>query len=349
MIQMNEIELDGKSKNIVSDNISKLKEIFPDAVIDNKIDFDQLRVDLGDNIDDSSEKYIFNWPGKIKSNREAQKQSNGTLRPCREDSEEWESTKNLYIEGDNLEVLKLLQKGYYNKVKCIYIDPPYNTGKDFIYPDNYQDNLANYLKISGQVTESDDSTTSKKLTTNLETSGKFHTKWLNFIYPRLKLARNLLRDDGAIFISIDDNEVENLKKMCDEIFGADNFLAQITVIVKPEGRRYGFFAKTQEYILVYAKNNDFLNLNEIEVEGKSFSYSDEKGGFNLKELRNGNTKAFNSSNRPNLRYPFYVDLSSKDENGFYKVDVNYNENYEEVWPITVNEIESVWRWGKKKQ
>ena len=345
---MNEIELDGKSKNIVSDNISKLKEIFPDAVIDNKIDFDQLRVDLGDNIDDSSEKYIFNWPGKIKSNREAQKQSNGTLRPCREDSEEWESTKNLYIEGDNLEVLKLLQKGYYNKVKCIYIDPPYNTGKDFIYPDNYQDNLANYLKISGQVTESDDSTTSKKLTTNLETSGKFHTKWLNFIYPRLKLARNLLRDDGAIFISIDDNEVENLKKMCDEIFGADNFLAQITVIVKPEGRRYGFFAKTQEYILVYAKNNDFLNLNEIEVEGKSFSYSDEKGGFNLKELRNGNTKAFNSSNRPNLRYPFYVDLSSKDENGFYKVDVNYNENYEEVWPITVNEIESVWRWGKEK-
>ena len=245
---MNEIELDGKSKNIVSDNISKLKEIFPEAVIDNKVDFEKLKFDLVEDIDDSSEKYIFTWPDKIKSNREAQKQSTGTLRPCREESKEWDLTKNLYIEGDNLEVLKLLQKGYYNKIKCIYIDPPYNTGKDFIYPDNYQDNLGNYLKISGQVTESDDSNNSQKdvkLTTNLETSGKFHTKWLNFIYPRLKLARNLLREDGAIFISIDDNEVENLKKMCDEIFGTDNFLAQITVIVKPEGRRYGFFAKTQ--------------------------------------------------------------------------------------------------------
>ena len=345
---MKESVLNGESKDIVLDNISKLKEIFPEVVTEDKIDFKKLELILGEEIDDSKEKYSFTWPGKSQAIHESQKQSTGTLRPCRDESKNWETTQNLYIEGDNLEVLKLLQKGYYNKIKCIYIDPPYNTGKDFIYPDNYQDNLGNYLKISGQVNKSEDSTNSHKLTTNLETSGKFHTKWLNFIYPRLKLARNLLREDGAIFISIDDNEVENLKKMCDEIFGADNFLSQITVIVKPEGRRYGFFAKTQEYILVYAKNNDFLNLNEIEVEGKSFSYFDDKGGFNLKDLRNGNTKAFNSSNRPNLRYPFYVDLNSKDGNGFYKVNVNYNEDYEEVWPITIDEIESVWRWGKEK-
>lgn len=168
------------------------------------------------------------------------------------------------------------------------------------------------------------------------------------MYPRLKLARNLLSNNGVIFISIDDNEVANLKKICDEIFGQDNFLSQITVIVKTEGRRYGFFAKTHEYLLVYAKNNDFLELNELEIEGKSYSYFDNKGGYNLKELRNGNSKAFNSSNRPNLRYPFYVDLNSRDENGFCELDVNFNESFEEVWPITIGNIESVWRWGKEK-
>ena len=186
------------------------------------------------------------------------------------------------------------------------------------------------------------------VTTNVESSGRFHTNWLNMMYPRLKLARNLLSDDGAIFISIDDNEIANLKKLCDEIFGSENFLALNTVIVKTEGRRYGFFAKTQEYLLVYAKNNDYINLNEIEVEGKSFSYHDSKGGYNLKELRNGNTKAFNSTNRPNLRYPFYVNLDTKDENGFCEIQVDFNENFEEVWPIKVENLESVWRWGKDK-
>ena len=152
---MNELKLDGQSKDIVSDNISKLKEIFPEVITEDKIDFEKLQSILGKDIDDSREKYSFTWPGKTQAIKESQKQSTGTLRPCMEESKNWDTTQNLYIEGDNLEVLKLLQKGYYNKIKAIYIDPPYNTGKDFIYPDNYQDNLENYLKISGQVLESE--------------------------------------------------------------------------------------------------------------------------------------------------------------------------------------------------
>ncbi len=151
---MNELKLDGQSKDIVSDNISKLKEIFPEVITEDKIDFEKLQSILGKDIVDSREKYSFTWPGKTQAIKESQKQSTGTLRPCKEESKNWDTTQNLYIEGDNLEVLKLLQKGYYNKIKCIYIDPPYNTGKDFIYPDNYQDNLENYLKISGQVLDS---------------------------------------------------------------------------------------------------------------------------------------------------------------------------------------------------
>jgi len=155
---MNETKLDGQSKDIISDNISKLKEIFPEVITENKIDFEKLQSILGKDIDDSREKYSFTWPGKTQAIKESQKQSTGTLRPCKEESKNWDTTQNLYIEGDNLEVLKLLQKGYYNKIKMMYIDPPYNTGREFIYPDNYKDNLENYLKISGQVKSLDNST-----------------------------------------------------------------------------------------------------------------------------------------------------------------------------------------------
>ena len=343
---MKETTLTGESKDILNENIETLKELFPEIVSEDKIDFDKFKTIFGGEIDDSSERYSFTWPGKIHAIKESQKQSTGTLRPCKEESKNWNTTKNLYIEGDNLEVLKLLQKEYFKKIKAIYIDPPYNTGKDFVYRDNYKDNLENYLEITGQVSRNEERTV--KISTNAETQGMYHSNWLNMMYPRLKLAKNLLTDDGAIFISIDDNEVTNLKRLCDEIFGQDNFLSMNTVIVKTEGRRYGFFAKTHEYLLVYAKNNDFIDLNEIEIEGKTFSYTDEKGGYNLKELRNGNTKAFNSTNRPNLRYPFYVDLSTKDKDGFCELEVDYKDGYEEVWPIEVENLQSVWRWGKEK-
>ena len=213
---MNEIKLNGESKDMVQDNVSKLKEIFPEIVIEDKIDFDKLKLILGNNIDENSEKYNFTWPGKTQAIRESQKQSNGTLRPCKEESKNWDSTENLYIEGDNLEVLKLLQKSYYGKIKCIYIDPPYNTGNDFIYSDNYKDNLENYLKLTGQIVEEGErESIGIKLSTNTETAGRYHSNWLNMMYPRLKLARNLLTEDGLIFISIDDNEQDNLKKLCD--------------------------------------------------------------------------------------------------------------------------------------
>ena len=273
---MIESKLDGKSKNIFNENIEILKELFPEIVSEDKIDFDKFKTIFGAEIDDSTERYAFTWPGKIQAIKESQKQSTGTLRPCKEESKNWDATQNLYIEGDNLEVLKLLQKGYYNKIKAIYIDPPYNTGKDFIYSDNYRDNLENYLKISGQISnlgerERERESNGIKLSTNTETMGRYHSNWLNMMYPRLKLARNLLKDDGVIFISIDDNEVENLKKICNEIFGEENFIGQFNWYkseTPPNLSRK--IKKNIEYILVYEK---IINNNKYEGVQK-FSKSD---------------------------------------------------------------------------
>ena len=189
---MIQTKLDGKSEDIVSDNIKKLKEIFPEIVTEDKIDFDKLKLILGENIETDTERYNFTWPGKTQAIKESQKQSTGTLRPCKKESKNWNTTQNLYIEGDNLEVLKLLQKTYYNKIKMIYIDPPYNTGNDFIYPDNYKDNIENYLEITGQISKPTGGEFSK-ISTNTETNGRYHSNWLNMMYPRLKLAKNLLK------------------------------------------------------------------------------------------------------------------------------------------------------------
>ncbi|MGI9213022.1 MAG: site-specific DNA-methyltransferase, partial [Methylococcaceae bacterium] len=215
-------DTDGSSLNIVQNNIDTLKTLFPDIVSEGKIDLDALRAILGESLETAEERYNFTWHGKSAARRIAQTPSTGTLRPCKEESKQWDTTQNLFIEGDNLEVLKLLQKSYHKQVKMIYIDPPYNTGKEFIYPDNYKDNLDTYLEYTGQKDSE-----GRKFGTNAETSGRYHTNWLNMMYPRLKLARNLLRDDGVIFISIDDNEVANLRKLCDEIFGEENFVGNI--------------------------------------------------------------------------------------------------------------------------
>ncbi len=278
---MEEIQLDGESKDIVSENVSKIKEIFPEVITEDKIDFDKLKLILGSDIDTDSERYSFTWPGKTQAIKESQKQSTGTLRPCKEESKNWDTTKNLYIEGDNLEVLKLLQKSYYNKIKCIYIDPPYNTGNEFIYQDNYEDNMNNYLELTNQINEG------QKLTTNAETAGRYHSNWLNMMYPRLKLARNLLKDEGVIFISIDDYEADNLKKICDEIFGEDNFIA--TICQKSRGgiSNDKIISENHNYQLFYAKNkgivhenrfkygvkkteNDFKRFNKNDNDGKGF-------------------------------------------------------------------------------
>ena len=209
-----------------------------------------------------------------------------------------------------------------------------------MYEDDYAQNTDEYLANSGQFDED-----GNRLVQNTDSNGRFHTDWLNMIFPRLKVAKDLLTDDGVIFISIDDNEVENLRKICDEVFGNQNFISALTIIVKTEGRRYRAFAKTHEYILVYAKNSNYTLLNEIEVSGLKYQYYDAYGGFNPKGLRNRNVQAFNSTNRPNLRYPFYADIQHPDDNGFYAVTPVATTEFEKVDAITINGLKSVWRWG----
>jgi len=245
-----------QSMNITEDNIRKLKSLFPEAFNEGSIDFDVLKQLLGENVDEKEERYGLNWHGKRQARQLALIPSRGTLRPCKGESVDWDNTKNLMIEGDNLEVLKLLQKSYAGKVKLIYIDPPYNTGKDFVYSDNFQDNMKNYLEMTGQTEDG------VRISTNAETSGRYHTDWLNMIYPRLKVAHNLLIKDGVIFISIDDSELYNLKEVCDEIFGSENFIA---TLIWEKGRKNDakLISVGHEYILTYAKNKSYLLEKEV--------------------------------------------------------------------------------------
>ncbi|MGP9797454.1 site-specific DNA-methyltransferase [Halomonas sp. 86] len=253
-------EMDSQSMDIVSENISKLKELFPEAFTEGKVDFDALKEVLGDYIEGRQERYSFTWNGKSKARMLAQTPSTGTLRPCKEESVDWDNTQNLFIEGDNLEVLKLLQKSYHKKVKMIYIDPPYNTGSDFVYKDNFKDNIRNYKEVTSQI-DAD----GRSLSSNPETSGRYHTDWLNMIYPRLKVARSMLSDDGVIFISIDDNEVQNLKAVLNEVYGEENFVGQMVWKKKYIGGKHAkHFVDLHEYVLVYAKN--ILDLPEILME-----------------------------------------------------------------------------------
>lgn len=235
-------QIDGFSMNIEQTNLDKLRSVFPECVSEGKLDIDKLLSLCGEYIDNDFEKYKFEWKGKADCLRLAQKRSTGTLRPCPEESVDWDTTQNLYIEGDNLEVLKLLQTAYYRKVKMIYIDPPYNTGNDFVYADDFADPMSRYKEVTQQTTKS-----------NPETMGRFHTNWLNMMYPRLRLAANLLRDDGVIFISIDDAELYNLKKVCDEVFGEENYVATL-VYDKNRKNDAKYFSVGHEYMLVYFKS-----------------------------------------------------------------------------------------------
>ncbi len=267
---MIETILTGKTPDIGEENIKKLMTMFPEVVTEGKVDFEKLRQVLGEYVDDSNERYNFTWNGKGRALRLSQTPSLGTLRPCKEESKNWDTTQNLYIEGDNLEVLKLLQKSYYGKIKMIYIDPPYNTGKDFVYRDDFHDSLENYKRITGQVDGN-----GKAISTNTETSGRYHTDWLNMMYPRLRLARNLLSDDGVIFISIDDHEAHNLRKICDEIFGEDNFAGEIIRKTKSmTGDEGSGFNLQHENLVIYAKNKDNLVLYGEEKDFKNYANPD---------------------------------------------------------------------------
>jgi adenine-specific DNA-methyltransferase len=241
------------SLDVAKQRRDDLLRLFPEVRTEGgKLDFERLKLALGETVDVGKERYGMNWPGKADCFRSIQAPSLGTLRPSPEESVAFDTTENLIIEGDNLEVLKLLQKSYLGKVKMIYIDPPYNTGNDFIYPDNYTESLQTYLEFTGQVDAE-----GRRFGTNTDTDGRFHSKWLNMMYPRLYLARNLLREDGVIFISIDDNEVDNLRRLCDEVFGEENFVA---ALVWEKGRKNDakFFSVGHEYMLVFARSKQLL-------------------------------------------------------------------------------------------
>lgn len=289
---------EARSADLLAGNVEQLKTIFPEAFTEGKIDFEVLRQLLGGTVEEREEKYGLNWHGKRKARQLALTPSTGTLRPCPEESVEWESTQHLMIEGDNLEVLKLLQKSYSGKVKLIYIDPPYNTGKDFVYPDNFQDNIKNYLELTGQVEGG------RKISSNTEASGRFHTDWLNMMYPRLKLARNLLRDDGVIFISIDDNELSDLRKVCDELFGEENFQVNISWQKRyTRSNNTVDFTTVVEHLVVYSKSDNFIvNLLERTKEADdrySNPDNDPRGPWKGASFLNPATP----QQRPNLCYP----------------------------------------------
>ncbi len=263
------------SLDITSEHLAQLKALFPNVFTEGMIDFDALKAELGEHLETEGERYQFTWNGKAQAKRIATTPSMGTLRPAVDESVNWDTTENLYIEGDNLEVLKLLQKAYFGKVKMIYIDPPYNTGKDFVYKDDFKDNLSNYKRLTKQVDDE-----GNPLTTNSDSSGRYHSNWLNMMYPRLKLARNLLRDDGVIFISIDDNEVHNLRKLCDEIFGEGNFVANVVWQKKYAATNDAKgFSAMHDHILVCQKSASFERklLPRTEEQNKPYKNDDGDG------------------------------------------------------------------------
>ncbi|WP_437340805.1 site-specific DNA-methyltransferase [Burkholderia contaminans] len=280
---------EAKSADLVAGNVEQLKALFPELITEGPngvaVNVDVLKALVGDQTaTDAEEKYGLNWHGKRRARQLALTPSTGTLRPCPDESVDWDTTKNLMIEGDNLEVLKLLQKSYAGKVKLIYIDPPYNTGNDFVYPDNFQDNIKNYLELTGQIEGG------QKIGSNTDASGRFHTDWLNMIYPRLKLARSLLRDDGVICISIDDAEEANLRKVCDDIFGEENHLA--TVVWQ---KRYvsnvtaKWLSDMHDFIVIYAKNREQVGINawdrtEEQVAAYKNPDSDPRGVWRAQDL-----------------------------------------------------------------
>jgi len=344
--------------DMAEENYKKLAALFPNAVTETidddgnvvrAIDKDVLMQEINTKVvDDGQERYQFTWPDKRKAIILANQPIAKTLRFEKEKSVGRDGTpggtdsENIYIEGDNLDALKLLQETYLGKVKMIYIDPPYNTGNDFIYEDDFSQSIEEYARNSGQRDEE-----GNRLVQNSETNGRFHTDWLNMMYPRLKIAKDLLTFDGVIFISIDDNEAVNLKKICDEIFGESNFVAQLAVQLNPRGRNLDIFvARTFEYVLVYAKNYmEPSTISGVEKEGRmvnEYNKEDYKGKYRQIGLRNRN-QSFNPQTRPNLYYPLYVDPRTK------RVSIVKKDNYvEEVWPDAPDGTKTCWTWMSKK-
>ena len=309
-----------QSMDIEKADLEKLRAVFPQCFSEGKLDIDKLLNLCGEYIDEDFEKYKFEWKGKSECYRIAGKRSTGTLRPCPEESVNFDTTNNIYIEGDNLEVLKLLQSSYYNKVKMIYIDPPYNTGNDFVYEDDFKDPMAKYKEVTQQTTKS-----------NPETMGRFHTNWLNMMYPRLRLAANLLRDDGVIFISIDENEITNLKKVCNEVFGEENYIGSFIWRKKDGGgQAKEYFVIEHEFIVVYCKSQQLVWYDKEEARDiAQYNKSDERGNFKITKLAKwGNTAR--REDRPSM----YFGLIAPDGT--------------EAFPIAPDGNDGRWRVGRER-
>ena len=337
-------KLSMKSKDIISDNIDKISELFPNCISEGKINFEMLKQELSkDIIEDGKERYQLTWAGKQQAILNANIPTRKTLRPMKSKSIDFDNTKNIYIEGDNLEALKILQNSYLNKIKCIYIDPPYNTGNDFVYNDNFYKTEKEELIEEGRMDEKGNILTSRDINNNAK--GKFHSSWISMIYSRIKLARNLLKMDGAIYISIDENEIINLRKICDEIFGERNFVASIKVLSNPRGRQSSnFFATAGEYVVIYAKDIDNLKIiGAIPDESQTATYNkkDEKGKYREIGLRKRGSDS-RREDSPTLFFPIYYNPITED------ISLNNKEDYIEIIPKLEDGSLGRWRWSKAK-
>ena len=335
----------------VQDNISRIAELFPECItevsdkmggVKRSVDFDKLRQLLSSEVvEGNEERYQFTWPDKRKAILAANAPINATLRPCREESVDFDTTQNLYIEGDNLDVLKCLKETYLHKVKMIYIDPPYNTGNDFVYEDDFAESASEYLANSGQFDEQ-----GNRLVTNTESNGRFHTDWLNMIYPRLKVARDLLAEDGVIFISIDDHEVENLRKVCDEVFGESNFVYELSVINNLNGNdNSSGMMETQEYCFIYAKNKSFFTMGVLPLEEEEANdwYLDENGYWKVGRCLKATGINAPREARPNLFFPIYIDEKNMD---FTVDEEKAGADWYHLIPLTEGR-EMRWYWSKE--
>lgn len=340
--------LNMQSMDKVAANVAKIMELFPNCVterinnegkLEHAIDFDMLKQELSDHVVDGlQERYQFTWPDKRKAILAANAPINKTLRPCREESVDFDNTENLYIEGDNLEVLKLLQETYLGKVKMIYIDPPYNTGNDFVYNDDFKQSSDEYVENSGQLDDE-----GNRIVANTESNGRFHTDWLNMIYPRLKIAKDILDNDGIIFISINDKEQENLKKICDEIFGNSNFIACIprkTGAGNAAARGNAILRKPFDYILLYKKSDSCILRRKL-VGQYEYKYSDDYGAYRLGQYQATGSDATRDA-RPSLYYPIYVDKNGK------LSTVHKEDAVKTILPKKIKGEDGRWMWKPDK-
>lgn len=334
-------KMTGKSMDLIAENIKQMKALFPEAVTEGKIDFEVLKALLGEEVEKRQTYYKFTWNGKEEARAYARVPSMGTLRPCVEESSGKDGTPgkfdsgNLYIEGDNLEVLKLLQGSYHKRVKMIYIDPPYNTGKDFVYPDDYRNPIGEYKALTGQI-DSD----GVAMRANSETSGRYHTDWLNMMYPRLILARNLLTDDGVIFISIDDNEQDNLKKICNEVFGEENFIAVFTRVTKKGGKSSESTAKNHDFLVTFAKNKSEIGISGVFHTDDGYSNKDD-----FFEQR-GYYKANQTLDYDSLGYVKTLDYPISIDNELFYAGGD-RESFEQRQQGIHGRADWGWRWSKE--